>query len=143
MAGAFVQDAFAEAENATTLDAVFGTNVTAGNLMVLGAAIYDPASGNVTPTGGGTWSTTTAPTWQNTSNALICHCANATGGATTVTYNCNDGCYLGINVAEFPGRKTSAVLEGKTRNGSAGSTTPTSETTVFPTRENSATLIPR
>lgn len=143
MAIAYVQEIEGEGPSVNSFPLTLGTNVTAGNF--LGAMYSVFLSGgsipNATPTGGGTWNTTTAPTEQNAGNAFVCYAMNATGGATTVTVDYGTGFYVEGSVVEFSGMVTTSALDVQTSNSNAGSTTPTSGTTGTTSQANELVLV--
>lgn len=128
MAIAFVQSIAGGAENSNSYGLAYSSNTTAGNFLAHQAGIWDSPNPSVTaPTGGGTWSTTTGPT-AGATNAFICYCASATGGATTVTVDYGTGFYLRVCISEFSGLATASTLDVQTSN-SGTSNSPTSGTT--------------
>ena len=124
MPAVYVKKATNRGSGVNSFDLIFGSDVTAGNFLV---ACYSPwlsgGTSNVTPTGGGTWNTTTAPS-SNDWNAYICYAMNVTGGPTTVTVDYGTAFYIAGSVAEFSGVETSGALDQQQVNShSAGSDT--------------------
>lgn len=129
MAAAFVQKQTGRGAAVDSFALTFPSNVTAGNLLV---GCYSPYNGsgisNATPTGGGTWSTTTAPGADAAWDAYICHAANATGGATTVTADYGSGFYVVGSISEYSGMETTSVVDVQTQ-ATGSSTTPSTGNT--------------
>lgn len=100
----------------------FGAGVAAGAFLV---ACYSPwlsgGTPNATPTGGGTWQTTTPPPGSFDWNAYINFCPNAAGGATTVTVNYGTGFYIAGSIAEFA-NMDGTPLDQQAGNSHTGST---------------------
>lgn len=140
MAIAAVQDISGGAENSNSFSLAFGSNCTAGNFLSRQDSIWDSPNPSATaPTGGGTWSTTTAPT-AGATNAFQSYCANATGGATTVTVDYGTGFYIRSTISEFSGITTTSPLDVQTSN-SGTSSTPSSGTTGTTAQADELVLI--
>ena len=121
MSWGFVQATGVEATGSgvTSLSKAFGSNCTAGNFLVLGAADYGMGA---SPTGTDTLSNTYAKAIQSGSASesaaiLSAHCALS--GANTVTYHPTSGTvYPGIAIAEFSGG--GSVTTDNTNTGATG-----------------------
>lgn len=128
-AGAFTSAA------ATTQTNTFGSNVTAGNLIVAAASASTTAGPTIT------FSSTGSPTWVKTNQFFesgasnlfaIGYCQNCPGGATTVTATYSASLSLRcLIVAEYSGAATSSVLDQSTTGKStAAVTNPTDDAMV-------------
>lgn len=131
MAIGFVQKQTGRGGGVNSFALTFGTNPTAGRFLNANYSVWLSGGGipNATPTGGGTWSTTTAPTERGSANAFLNYCESASGGATTVTVDYGTGFYIVGSITEFSGLVTSSSIDQQTSNSNALSTTPSSGTT--------------
>jgi hypothetical protein len=100
---------------------------TAGNLLVLGSAIfYSAGTGGVrTVSGGGTWSSAGEFNGDATSWVCLDYTASATGGASTVTCNPNGATAdIDLSCAEFSGHAASPLDKSNVTNSAVASSTP-------------------
>jgi hypothetical protein len=125
----------ANAAAATSIAATFGSNVTAGNLLVAFVAASTNAGTAIT------FSSTGSPTWVTTSSAFeagaqlvyaIGYCKNAPSGATTITATFAGSYTLrSIFIVEYSGADTTAPLDQFTAGKStAPVTNPTDDAMV-------------
>jgi hypothetical protein len=109
---ALIQSRTATTTTATaTVAQTFASNVTAGNLLI--ALVDTDSTGAVSGVaGGGTWALAQAQVWNFTQHSTeIWYCANATGGATTVTATVTVNGDNTLIIAEYSGVITASPLD--------------------------------
>jgi len=93
-----------------------GSNAAAGAFLALQTSVFvSGGPANATPTGGGTWSTTTAPGVQAEGNSYISYCPSATGGATAVVIDYGTSFYIEGCLSEWSGMHATP-LDQQTQN---------------------------
>jgi hypothetical protein len=125
------------AANGTSIAVAFGSNVTAGNLLVAFASV------DTTNTPSITFSSTGAPTWVTiatfteagaAARFAIGYCVNAPGGATTVTATFSQNNSLrSIHIVEYSGAAIAAVLDKNTTGLSTAPVTNPTDTAMITT----------
>lgn len=119
-------------DNATTLTAVFGSNVTANNTIICAIASYYKDSVNppqaFTITDSLSNSYLQAANYQFASQGAteIFYASSITGGADTVTVHANVAAYFTVNCAEYSGLAASSAFDVSTSNQAAAGATYTS-----------------
>jgi hypothetical protein len=128
--------ASSSATNVSSITNTFGSNVTAGNLLVAVGSINDATAPTLS------FSSTGSPTWAvtaqyddstNTAQTIaIGYCQNAPGGATTVTFSFPPGgAPSSLIIAEYSGAAVSGALDQNTAGKTtAATTTPTDDAMV-------------
>lgn len=115
--------------SATTITNTFGSDITAGSLLVAFAAGSSGATQTMSSTGAPTWTKIAqfTETGGSGNDISIHYCLNAPGGATTVTctYSVSSS-FRALVVAEYSGVATSAALDKNTTGlETAATSTPT------------------
>lgn len=111
MAIEYVQGTGLQSEGSVaSLAKAFDSNVTAGNLILVGASTYNSDPNTVTD---GLANSYTRDVIENASlrKTAIFSSPDITGGACTVTLNPVASTYLGVVISEFSGAATSSVLD--------------------------------
>jgi hypothetical protein len=126
------------ATNVTSIAQTFGSNVTAGNLLVAVASVQDATAPTLT------FSSTGSPTWVKTAQfddssssaqiIAIGYCQNAPAGATTVTCSFpSGGGPVAIIIAEYSGAATTGALDQNTAGTTTAATTTPTDTAMVTT----------
>lgn len=149
MAIAFVQDDNAlDSTSGSTLGVAFGSNVTAGNLIVVMATWA--GAGDVTPTVSDTLSNTYVEIGSHIFSMTadvgmsMFYAANITGGANTVTVNYTASrVFREIMVAEYSGASTTSPLDTSafTVDGTATTSTDSATTPAVTPAQNASLLV--
>lgn len=124
MAIAYVQSAAVDNVFDSSAVVAFGSNLTAGNLIVIALAV-NSASDLITGITDTPLNTFTRIDWSTGSGASLVtyYAKNINGGASTVTAALSGNVSCGMTIAEFSGADTSAPLDVHDKNNSqAGST---------------------
>jgi len=140
MAIALVQNNFGTADLGTA-SLAFGSNLTTGNLAVVGVTTAISIPGTVTDNLGNTY---TLAKQQSTGDAFadvssLFYASNITGGAGTVTVSTDSVHNISIFLTEWSGVATSSPLD-VTNGGTASSSTTISPGAVTPSQNNSLIL---
>jgi hypothetical protein len=125
------------AVNATNVSQAFGSNNTAGNMIVVAVTWFGTGTVTCSDTRGNTYSTVRVELDSNNTRSLgVCYALNISAGANTVTGTFSGGLssFRAISVSEFSGVATSGALDVHAGTGGGVGANPSSSSAI-PTQD--------
>lgn len=122
MAGTLVQSRSTHGNGAAPTLA-FVSNVTAGNLIIVSAAVFQNTISTPTHTGD-TFTRIGTGALNGNSRLEGYYAPNAVGGATTITFHFGSACDYGITIEEWSGAPTTSPQDGSASSGTGTSLAP-------------------